>query len=87
MCRRLIDILGLGHLKQLVLQQTRHKSILDLFCTNKPGLIKYVILIPGFSDHDGVVIVDTFIKAEINSKPQHSIPLWSKVNWDDFKKI
>ena len=87
MCRRLVDILGLGNLKQLVLQPTRLKSILDLFCTNKPGLIKEVSLIPGFSDHDGIVIVDTFIKAEINSKPRHRIPLWSKADWDQIKKI
>ena len=87
MCGRLVDILGMGNLKQLVLQPTRLKSILDLFCTNKPGLIKDVTLIPGFSDHDGVVIVDTFIKAEINKKPRLSIPLWSKANWEHIKEV
>ena len=74
-----VKVLGIPKVMHLW-QPTRHKSILDLFCTNKPGLIKDVTLIPGFSDHDGVVIVDTFIKAEINKKPRLSILLWSKAN-------
>ena len=42
MCQRLLDILSSFELKQLVLEPTRLKSILDLFCTNKPGLVKNV---------------------------------------------
>ena len=40
MCNRLIDILATSQLKQLVEVPTRQKAILDLFCINKPGLIK-----------------------------------------------
>ena len=42
MCNRLINILGSHQLSQLVHEPTRQKSILDLFCINKPSLIKNV---------------------------------------------
>ena len=73
-------------LKQLVLEPTRLNSILDLFCTTKPGLIKNVSLIPGISDHDGVIIVDTLLKAVINKKATRRIPVWTKADWDAMKK-
>ena len=85
MCNRLIDILATSQLKQLVEVPTRQKAILDLFCVNKPGLIKNVSVIPGISDHDGAVIVDTSLKATINKKPRRKIPLWSKANWQELK--
>ena len=86
MCRRLISILALGHLKQIILEPTRLKSVLDLFCTTKPGLIKSVSIVPGISDHDGVVIVDTAIKAVINKKPRRTITLWNKADWELLKQ-
>ena len=86
MCERLLGILDLFHLKQLVTTPTRHQAILDLFCTNKPGLIRNIALVPGISDHDGVIIVDTHLKAVLNKKPRRPIPLWSKANWDDLKQ-
>ena len=85
MCSRLIDILALNQLQQMVHEATRLKSILDLFCTNKPGLVKNVSVIPGISDHDWVIIVDTALKATINKKPKRRIPLWNKANWDKIK--
>ena len=80
MCQRLIDMLHQFHLSQLVTEPTRHKATLDLFCTNKPGLIKNISLVPGISDHNGVVVVDTLLRAEINKKPRRPIPLLSKGN-------
>ena len=59
MCQRLIDLFGSFELTQIFDEPTRHKAILDLFCTNKPGLAKHTSVIPGKSDHDGVIIVDT----------------------------
>ena len=85
MCQRLLDLLGTFELKQLVHKPTRLNSILDLFCTNKPGLVKNVSLVPGISDHDGVVIVDTCLKAVINKKTQRCLYMWSKADWDTLK--
>ena len=85
MCQRLIDLFGSFELTQLVHEPTRHKAILDLFCTNKPGLVKHTSVIPGISDHDGVIIVDTNIKATTSKKPRRKITLWKKANWDQLK--
>ena len=60
---------------------------MDLFCTNKPSLVKAIdtITIPGISDHDGIILVDMYQKAQINKKPQRRVPVWSKANWDAMK--
>ena len=86
MCARLIEILGSNSLQQLVHEPTRQKAILDLFCMNKPGLVKNVSVIPGISDHDGVVVVDTALRATINKKPRRKIQLWSKADWDKIRE-
>ena len=86
MCQRLLSMLGTYELTQFVQEPTRHKAILDLFCFNKPGLVKHVSLIPGISDHDGVIIVDTAIKAAFNKKPKRIITMWSKADWNHLKK-
>ena len=85
MCSRLIDILSSYSLKQFQKTPTRLKSILDLFCTNKPGLVKKVSLTPGISDHDGVIIVDMALRAVINKKAPRRVPLWSKADWNQIK--
>ena len=43
-------------LSQMVLEHTRENSTLDLFITNRPGLIKNVHVIPGLGDHECVVM-------------------------------
>ena len=48
---------------------------LRLVLTDKPGLVKNVSIIPGISDHDGAIIVDTTLKAILNRKPR-------KANWE-----
>ena len=60
---------------------------MDLFCTNKPGLIRNISLVPGISDHDRVIVVDTHLKALINKKPRRQIPLWSKAKWDELENL
>ena len=84
-CHRLIDIPGSFELTQLVQEPTRHKAILDLFCTNKPGLVKNTSIIPGISDNNGVITVDTNIKATTSKKLRRRITLWNKANWDQLK--
>ena len=58
-----------------------NKGILDLFCTNKPGLVKACYSIPGLSDHEGV-LTDCDIKAQVSKKPPRKIFMWTKANWD-----
>ena len=66
-------------------ESTREKNVLDLFFTNKPGLVKSVHAIPGLSDHD-IVMADCSIKAQINKQPPRYIHMWSKADWDKIKK-
>ena len=57
MCEKLLGTLDQFHLTQLVTAPTRNDATLDLFCTNKPGLVKSCSLVPGISDHDGIIII------------------------------
>ena len=70
MCSRLIEILAINQLQQMVHEATRLKSILTYSAPTNPGLMKNVTAVSGTSDHDGVIIVDTALKATINKKPK-----------------
>ena len=85
LCSKLISILGDAQLQQLQRENTREDAVLDLFCTNNPSLVKAIDTIPGISDHDGIILVDMYLKAQINKKPQRRIPVWSKANWEAMK--
>ena len=85
LCNKLIETLSEGQLHQLQRENTREDAILDLFCCNKPSLLKSIDTIPGISDHDGIIIADMYLKAQINKKPQRRIPIWSKANWEAMK--
>ena len=85
LCDKLISILGEGQVHQMQRENTRGDAILDLFCTNKPSLVKSIGTIPGLSDHDGIVLADILVKAQINKKPQRRVFVWSKDNWDAIK--
>ena len=86
LCNKLINILGDAELDQMQREHTRNDAILDLFCTNKPSLVKVIDTIPGISDHDGIILVDMYLKAQISKKPQRRVPVWSKANWEEIKK-
>ena len=58
LCNRLISILGEAELHHLQRENTRQDAMLDLFCTNKPSLVKAIDTIPGISDHDGIIFVE-----------------------------
>ena len=72
-------------LTQLQLEPTYKDRVLDLFCSNKPSLIKSVSTIPEFSDHSFVVI-DTVLKPVISKKPPRKIYRWARANWDAMKQ-
>ena len=71
------------NLEQVTKQPTRNHNILDLFLTNRPGLVIDYEIIPGLSDHD-IVRVNNRIKALILKKPKRIIYLWNKCNTLDL---
>jgi hypothetical protein len=81
LCEKLIEVLENHDLEQLQREPTRNNAVLDLYCTNRPNLVKCISTVPGISDHD-IVVVDSDIKAQINKKPKRQVHQWSKANWD-----
>ena len=73
---------GLSQLQHL---PTYRDHVLDLFCSNKPGLIKSVSVIPGVSDH-GFVVVDTVLKPLLSKKTPRKILRWSRADWASIKQ-
>ena len=61
------------------------EAILDLFATNKPGLVKSINNGPGISyDHD-IIIIDSDVRARTTKKSPHKIYKWAKADWDNIK--
>ena len=81
----LVTSLNDHHLQQMQREPTRESSVLDLFITNKPSLVKNFCNIPNISDHEGAILADTNIRPSfIKKKPQPYL-LLSKANWDKMK--
>ena len=53
---KLLDVIDENEMQQLQNQHTRCGSVLDIFFTNKPSLVKDITVISGISDHDAVVV-------------------------------
>ena len=60
-------------------EPTRGQNLLDLFCCNKPSLVKACNSIPGISDHS-IVLSDCDLKATIKKKPPRKVYQWSKAD-------
>ena len=84
-CNKVIEIFDKFHLTQLQKSPTRGNAILDLFATNKPGLVKSIKNIPGIADHDTLVI-DSDIKAQTTKKSPRKIYLWKDADWDGIRQ-
>ena len=81
--QRVLD-LNQYDLTQVHRSPTWEINLLDLFFTNKPGLVKYSISILGISDHD-IVLTDCSIKPLINKQQPSRIHLWKRADWDKLK--
>jgi hypothetical protein len=81
----LIDSLDDYGFHQLVSEPTRGQNTLDLFITNNPTLINKVMVIPGISDHHGV-LVEGNLTPITNHQQQRQVPLYKKANWDKLKE-
>ena len=83
-CLRLLEIIGQYFLTQMNQEPTCESAILDLFLTNKPGLVKSCTVIPGLSDHD-IVLTDCDVRAVSVEKPPRVIFKWGKADWDKIR--
>ncbi|XP_063969561.1 uncharacterized protein LOC135157548 [Lytechinus pictus] len=72
-------------LSQIVDFPTRGQSILDVFLTNRPSLIRKCIPLPGISDHDMVLTVAD-IRAKIQRPIKRKVYLWKKANMDTIRE-
>ena len=72
-------------LSQVVDFPTRDQSVLDVFLTNRPSLIRKCVCLPGISDHDMVLTV-----ADIRAKPhrpvRRKIHLWKNANMEGIRE-
>ena len=82
---KLLPILSEAGLKQMQREPTRGQNLLDLFCCNKPSLVKTITSIPGISDHN-IVLADCKLKPSIITKPQRKIYQWSKADWRSLRE-
>ena len=82
---KLIEVISEAGLQQMQREPTRGQNLLDLFCCNKPSLVKACISIPGISDHS-IVLADCDLKATINKKPPRKVYQWSKEDWQLIKE-
>ena len=82
---KLLSILSEAGLKQMQREPTRGQNLLDLFCCNKPSLVKSITSIPGISDHN-IVLADCKLKPSIIIKPQRKIYQWSKADWHSLRE-
>ena len=82
---KLIEVISEAGPQQMQREPTRGQNLLDLFCCNKPPLVKSHISIPGISDHS-IVLADCDLKATINKKPPRKVYQWSKADWQLMKE-
>ena len=82
---KLFEVISEAGLQQMQREPTRGQNLLDLFCCNKPSLVKACMSIPGISGHS-IVLADCDLKATINKKPPRKIYQWSKSDWQLIKE-
>ena len=82
---QILEVLADHHLTQIQHGATRHKNILDLYCTNKPSLVKHNTVIPGISDHE-IVVIDAALRPQFNKKVPRKVYVYAKAKWDSIKQ-
>ena len=84
--QNLLDTLQNHHLSQMQKEPTRQDSVLDLYITNIPSLVKTITTIPSISDHDGAMLVDSDIVPAYSKKKPRKTFVFSKANWSKMKE-
>ena len=82
---KFIEVTSKAGLQQMQMEPIRGQNLLDLFCYNKPSLVKACISIPGILDHS-IVLADCALKATINKKPPRNVYQWSKADCQLIKE-
>ena len=82
---KLLEILTENDLSQHQREPTRLENILDLFCTNAPGLVKNMSTIPGISDH-AIPVADCAIRAQFNRKAPRRVYQFKKAKSEDIRE-
>ena len=67
-------------LEQVVDFPTRKEAFLDLFLTNRPTLVNRCEPLPGISDHDTIIYINSDVIAKRQKPIKRKIFLWSKAN-------
>ena len=77
---KLLDVLHETSLTQQQFSPTHGNNVLDLYCTNMPGLTKNISILPGIADHE-IVAVDSDIRPLFNKKTPRKIFRYDKGDW------
>lgn len=72
---------------------TRDQRVLELFCTNKPSLVKSMSTVPGISDRDAIVADSDIKPAYVKKAPRNVFlsqrqtgqTVWSNMRDDSSK--
>ena len=73
-------------LSQIVDFPTRGENTLDIFMTNRPSLVNRCEAVPGISDHDTAVFIDTDIIAKRQKTESRKVYLWKKGDFEQLHK-
>ncbi len=82
---KLLEMVADHDMTQHQIEPTRLGRTLDLFLTNKPGIVQSMHTLPGISDHD-IPVADCDIKPSHNKKQPRKIYKYKKANWDQMRK-
>ena len=85
LCEILLNFLSDFFLTQCQKDPTSEDSVLDLFRTNKPDLVKSTSTIRGISDHD-IIAANRDIRARHTRKAPRKIHMISKADWTKLKE-
>ena len=81
-----IDTFAMLGLSQMVTFPTRLHNTLDVFLTNRPSLVNRCEPIPGVSDHDAAVYVNSDIVPKRQRPVQRKIHIWKKADTELIKE-
>lgn len=81
-----LDTFSMLGLSQMVTFQTRLDNILDIFLTNRPSLVNRCEPVPGVSDHDVAVYVNSDILPKRQRPIQRKIHIWRKADTEQIQE-
>ena len=82
--QELLKLIEEFSMEQLQLKPSRENTILDLFFTHHPSLLKSCNTLPGISDHN-MIVLDTDLKPQYNKPKPREIYVYKKVKWEEIK--